>query len=114
MKAIKGLIGSTGLGTTIRQCPPKLESIYENSRAVFPLGFGHSSSYVAKGTALVGFVFYFVCFFFSFLMFWHRYSDSAHRVHPLAGLGLNLGFGDVKCLVDRMGESAYNGFGLGK
>ena len=33
-------------------------------------------------------------------------GDAAHQIHPLAGLGLNAGLGDVKCL-----SEAINDFG---
>lgn len=45
------------LGTdtqTVRQLPPKLNSLYHNSRAGFPLGFGHANTYVRRGVALIG------------------------------------------------------------
>jgi len=76
----------------IQQLPPKVEKVQEGSRAAFPLGFGHASSYVCGGAALIG--------------------DSAHRVHPLAGQGVNLGFGDVMKLTEVLSEAVYNGSSL--
>ncbi len=61
--------------------------------AGFPLGLGHASRYCSDGLVLVG--------------------DAAHRVHPLAGQGVNLGFGDVECLVRALEQSVLDGAPLG-
>ncbi|CAG9134035.1 unnamed protein product [Plutella xylostella] len=74
-------------GGAARQLPPSVRRAQR--RAAFPLAFGHSTRYVATGTALIG--------------------DAAHRVHPLAGQGVNLGFGDVKHLTEFLGDALYQG-----
>ncbi|KAK2583728.1 hypothetical protein KPH14_009646 [Odynerus spinipes] len=94
MKALQQLLDGLSLQTgASRQLPPSISNIVECSRAAFPLGFGHSVSYVAPGTVLVG--------------------DAAHRVHPLAGQGVNLGFGDITVLVQILAETVVNGAILG-
>ncbi|MFC3095958.1 2-octaprenyl-3-methyl-6-methoxy-1,4-benzoquinol hydroxylase [Alteromonas sediminis] len=56
------------------------------SFAQFPLTRMHARTYMSGNTLLVG--------------------DAAHLVNPLAGQGVNMGFGDAKCLAKVMGE--YN------
>ncbi|XP_026315095.1 ubiquinone biosynthesis monooxygenase COQ6, mitochondrial [Hyposmocoma kahamanoa] len=93
MSWVSGLLRRVGLPDgAVRQLPPSVKNIAPKSRAAFPLGFGHSTRYVAIGVALVG--------------------DAAHRVHPLAGQGVNLGFGDVKDLTDMLADALYSGLEL--
>ncbi|XP_055715050.1 ubiquinone biosynthesis monooxygenase COQ6, mitochondrial [Phlebotomus papatasi] len=86
IKSLK-LLPTTTL--TKKQTPPKVIRIMTNSRAVFPLGLSHASSYVKNGMVLIG--------------------DAAHRIHPLAGQGVNLGFGDIKSLTTVLEGAVCNG-----
>lgn len=82
--------------------PPRVEFLVEDSRASFPLRFGTTSPKMTAALAgnnhcqiaLLG--------------------DSSHRVHPLAGQGLNLGIQDAAELirqleiVSKYGEKVFN------
>lgn len=78
--------------------PPVVTSIQPGTIASFPLRFNHTDSYIGEGegsrTVLVG--------------------DAAHTLHPLAGQGLNLGLGDVECLVRCVEEAVLLGGDVGK
>ena len=62
-------------------------------RFSIPLRQRHATDYVVERVALLG--------------------DSAHTIHPLAGQGVNLGFGDVAALVDTLTTAAERGNDLG-
>ncbi|MDT2020467.1 FAD-dependent monooxygenase [Methylocella sp. CPCC 101449] len=59
----------------------------------FPLTFALARTFVAPRFALVG--------------------DAAHRIHPLAGQGLNLALRDVGCLTDAIIDQASLGLDIG-
>ncbi|MEO9524305.1 FAD-dependent monooxygenase [Marinobacter alexandrii] len=58
-------------------------------RYAFPLRQRHAKDYIATGFALVG--------------------DAAHTIHPLAGQGANLGFADVRALLDELSRAQRAG-----
>ena len=60
--------------------PKRLDKFTIEQVASFPLSRRHAQSYCAPQCVLVG--------------------DAAHSIHPLAGQGANLGFQDVKALLD--------------
>ncbi|WP_137170367.1 UbiH/UbiF/VisC/COQ6 family ubiquinone biosynthesis hydroxylase [Marinomonas sp. FW-1] len=63
------------------------------TRQSIPLRQRHAKQYVKAGLALIG--------------------DAAHTIHPLAGQGANLGFGDVKALVEVLEKAHRRGEHLG-
>lgn len=63
-------------------------------RAGFPLRMQQAEAYCAPRLALVG--------------------DAAHVIHPLAGQGVNLGFGDAACLLDVLQQTRKAGRDIGE
>ncbi|CAF1223156.1 unnamed protein product [Adineta steineri] len=74
---------------TIAQYPPTIINIEPKSRAAFPLSLLNANQYVRPRLVLVG--------------------DSAHRIHPMAGQGVNMGFADVQCLVNVLERAIRDG-----
>ncbi|XP_002965486.2 ubiquinone biosynthesis monooxygenase COQ6, mitochondrial [Selaginella moellendorffii] len=75
------------------QFPVKVKSV-ETDRLSFPLSLSHARSYAAPRVVLVG--------------------DAAHTVHPLAGQGVNLGFGDAAALIKVLEKGVRCGLDVGE
>ncbi len=69
----------------------KLNSISQRSQ--WPLIMQHANDYVSQNFALVG--------------------DAAHTIHPLAGLGVNLGLMDAACLAQTLIDARDNHKNIG-
>ncbi|KOC63288.1 Ubiquinone biosynthesis monooxygenase COQ6 [Habropoda laboriosa] len=124
LRALEQLLEGLSLQTgVVRQLQPSVSAIVEGSRAAFPLHFGHSVCYVQTGTVLVGqvkehnYVYseYTLLYFYSMEHHFCTkfFRDAAHRIHPLAGQGVNLGFGDITVLVKLLAEAVVTGASLG-
>ncbi|GLT68588.1 hypothetical protein SLA2020_408030 [Shorea laevis] len=65
-----------------------------SERMVFPLSLMHANDYAARRVVLIG--------------------DAAHTVHPLAGQGVNMGFGDASVLSRIIAEGVAVGMDIGE
>lgn len=99
-----GLLGSPDMFSWFRgdvtmsangcfEVPPKVVKL-ASERMVFPLSLKHANDYAAKRIVLIG--------------------DAAHTVHPLAGQGVNLGFGDAFALSRIIAEGIAVGTDIGE
>lgn len=75
------------------EVPPKVVKL-ASERMVFPLSLMHANQYTSRHIALIG--------------------DAAHTVHPLAGQGVNLGFGDASTLSRVIAEGVAVGSDIGE
>ncbi|KAK4800157.1 hypothetical protein SAY86_025522 [Trapa natans] len=85
--------GVTSSGGEVFKVPPRVVKL-ASERMVFPLSLKHANTYISKRVALVG--------------------DAAHTVHPLAGQGVNLGFGDAYALSKVINEGIAVGSDIGQ
>ncbi|KAG8484360.1 hypothetical protein CXB51_022808 [Gossypium anomalum] len=85
-----------GISKSANDCfeiPPKVVKL-ASERMAFPLSLRHANDYASKRVALIG--------------------DAAHTVHPLAGQGVNLGFGDASTLSSIISEGIAVGTDIGE
>lgn len=75
------------------EVPPKVVKL-ASERMMFPLSLMHANNYASKHVVLIG--------------------DAAHTVHPLAGQGVNLGFGDASSLSRVIAEGIAVGTDIGE
>lgn len=75
------------------EVPPTVAKLV-SERMVFPLSLMHANNYASKRVVLIG--------------------DAAHSVHPLAGQGVNLGFGDAFALSKAIAEGVAVGTDIGE
>lgn len=75
------------------EVPPKVVNLV-SERMVFPLSLVHTNTYAKRRVVLIG--------------------DAAHTVHPLAGQGVNLGFGDASVLSKVISEGTAVGIDIGQ
>lgn len=73
----------------VRNFPPQSGEITPLHWGAFPLIRRHACNYVKPGFALAG--------------------DAAHTIHPLAGQGVNLGYRDVRALLEVLTEAKRAG-----
>ena len=86
VRALSKLSGAQLGQQIMQQFPSQLGQIEVTNHASFGLQKQHAKQYVAPGVALLG--------------------DAAHVINPLAGQGVNLGFQDVACLAQVLGEAS--------
>ncbi|CBY21849.1 unnamed protein product [Oikopleura dioica] len=79
---------SIGLKTEMRVDPPIITEVLSPTGS-FPLGSALATNMVAPRTAILG--------------------DAAHRVHPFAGQGANMGWRDVELLTDELERAHLSG-----
>ena len=80
-----------GASIRIDDCLGKLSLI--GSWATYPLSLTYAENIIADRLVLVG--------------------DAAHRIHPIAGQGLNLGLRDIAHLVDKLAQAQHSGIDFG-
>ncbi|CAL5416635.1 unnamed protein product [Camellia sinensis] len=83
----------TSSGSECFEVPPKVVKL-ASERMAFPLSLRHANQYASRRVVLIG--------------------DAAHTVHPLAGQGVNLGFGDASALSRVIAESIAVGSDIGE
>lgn len=83
------LIPSETTGKDEFVAPPEVVEVVGMAQRSFPLRRKHVLTYCQRGVVLAG--------------------DAAHSIHPLAGQGVNIGFGDVDALVATIQEALWSG-----
>lgn len=84
---------SSSSGDYSWEVPPKVVEL-ASDRMMFPLSLKHANEYAVNRVVLVG--------------------DAAHTVHPLAGQGVNLGFGDAHALSKIIADGIAVGADIGE